>query len=260
MLVYPQLTSGALAQFPILKRRRQRTIVNTLADFRSIKLADPFGEITGWELKYSGLSNNEALALQQFFTATEGSLNVFTFLDPAANLLSWSEQLNNAVWTVGPFLSIVAGVADPVGGTGGWQINNSGAGPQTISQTLSAPGAYVYCFSVYGQSSQTTPITLLCGTGSVECTLGASWNRLMITGSGDPTSQSVVFGVQVPPGATVDIFGLQVEPQAAASVYKPSEIGGVYENASFRDDVFSLTTTDVNHNSTIVNIIHADSL
>jgi hypothetical protein len=70
----------------------------------------------------------------------------------------------------------------------------------------------------------------------------------------------VVFGIQVPPGATVDIFGLQVEPQAAASVYKPSETGGVYENASFRDDVFLLTSTDVNRNSATVNIIHANSL
>jgi hypothetical protein len=260
MLVYPQLSSGALAQFPILKRRRQRTVVNTLADFTSIKLADPPGEITAWELKYVGLSNSEALALQQFFTATEGSLTVFTFLDPTANLLSWTEQLTNAVWALDPFLSIVAGVADPAGGTSGWQISNSGAAPQTISQTLSAPGAYVYCLSVYGKSSQPAQVTLLCGTASVVCTLDTSWNRLVLTGSGDPTAQSVVFGIQVPPGATVDIFGLQVEPQAAASVYKPSETGGVYENASFRDDVFLLTSTDVNRNSATVNIIHANSL
>lgn len=260
MLVYPQLSSGALAQFPILKRHRQRTLVNTLADFTSIKLADPPGEATEWELKYTSLSNSEALALQQFFTATEGSLNIFTFLDPTANLLSWSEQLTNAVWTIDPFLSIVAGVADPVGGTSGWQVTNSGAAPQTISQTLSAPGAYVYCLSVYGRSSHTTPVTLLCGTASLVCSLETSWNRLTLTGFGDPSAQSVAFGVQVPPGAAVDIFGLQVEPQAAASVYKPSKTGGVYENASFRDDVFSLTTTDVNRNSATVNIIHANSL
>jgi hypothetical protein len=66
MLVYPQLTSGALAQFPILKRRRQRTIVNTLADFSSIKLADPFGEITGWELKYAAVLYSDRRKPQRF--------------------------------------------------------------------------------------------------------------------------------------------------------------------------------------------------
>jgi len=260
MLVYPQLTSGALAQFPILKRRRHRTVVNTLADFTSIKLADPPGEVTGWELKYAGLSDTEALALQQFFTATEGSLNVFTFLDPTSNLLSWSEQLTNAVWTMDPFLSITGGVADPTGGTSGWHVTNSGAGPQTISQTLSAPGGYLYCFSVYGRCSQTTTITLLCGTTRMDCALEPSWNRVALTGSGDPTAETIVFGVQVPPWATVDMFGLQAESQAAASIYKPSETGGVYENASFRDDIFSVTATDVDRNAAVINIIHANSL
>lgn len=260
MLVYPQLTSGALAQFPIVKRRRQRTIANTLADFTSIKLADPGGEVTEWKLKYAGLSDSEALALEQFFAATEGSLNAFTFLDPTANLLSWSEQLTNAVWTKGPFLSVVGGVADPAGGTSGWNVSNSGTGPQTLSQTLSAPGAYLYCFSVYAQSSQTTPVTLLCGTARLDCLLKPSWNRLVLTGFGDPTAQSVVFGIEVQPGVTASIFGLQAEPQAAASKYKPSKTGGVYTHSSFRDDVFSVTATDVNRNSAIVTIIHANSL
>ncbi len=260
MLVYPQLTSGALVQFPIIKHRRQRTIVNALADSTSIKLADPPGEITEWKLKYAALSDSEALALQQFFAATEGSLKAFTFLDPTANLLSWSEQLTNAVWVKDPFLSITAGVIDPTGGTGGWHVSNSGAGPQTVVQTLSAPGAYLYCFSVYGRSTQITPITLLCGTGRLDCVVGTSWGRLTLTGHGDSTAQSVEFGIELSAGASADIFGLQVEPQASASLYKPSETGGVYENASFRDDVFSFTTTDVNQHSAIVNITHANSL
>jgi hypothetical protein len=260
MLVYPQLTSGALAQYPIVMRRRQRTVVNALADSTSIKLADPYGEVTEWQLKYASLSDSEALALQQFFAATEGSLNVFTFLDPTANLLSWSEQLTNVVWSKDSFLSITAGVTDPTGGAHGWHLSNSGAGPQTISQTLSAPGAYVYCFSVYGRSTQSTVVTLLCGMARVDWKLGTSWNRLSLTGSGDPTATSIAFGIETPASGAADIFGLQAEPQVSASMYKPSEIGGVYENANFRDDVLSFTTTDVNRNSAIVNITHANSL
>ena len=260
MLVYPQLPSGALAQFPIVKRHRQRTVVNTLADSTLIKLADPYGAILEWQLNYVSLSDSEILSLQQFFLATEGSLNVFTFIDPTANLLSWSEQLTNTAWNADPFLSVSSGIADPIGGTSAWTVTNSGAAPQGIIQTLSAPGAYVYCFSTYVRADAPANITLLCGTATIACTLQSNWTRMSVTGSGDPAAQSIVFGIKLQPGTSAEIYGLQAESQPAASVYKTSEIGGVYENASFRDDVFSFTTTDLNHHSTTVNIVHASSL
>src|SRR5581483_1675491 len=98
MLVYPQLTTGAVSQFPAQKRRKLRTVVNALGDGSSIKLADPPGELTEWQLQYAGLSDQEALALEQFFESVEGSLGVFTFLDPTANLFSWSGQLDHREW------------------------------------------------------------------------------------------------------------------------------------------------------------------
>ena len=260
MLVYPQLGDGSLAQFPIIKRNRQRTVVNALRDSTEIKFGDPYGQMTEWELKYVNLSDNEIIALQQFFTAAEGSLNVFTFLDPTANLLSWTNQLTNVVWVKDPFLSLTPGLADPIGGSDACQVGNSGSGPQRITQTLSAPGAYQYCFSTYGRSDQAATITLLCGNARLACVLESSWARLSLTASGDPTAESMNFGLELPADATINVFGFQVEPQPSPSVYKPTRIGGVYENASFRDDVFSFTTTDVNHHSTIVTIVHANSI
>jgi hypothetical protein len=189
MLVYPQLTSGALTQFPVQKRRRMRTVVNVLADRTTIKLADPPGEFTEWQLEYTGLSDDEVTALQQYFAATEGCLNIFTFLDPTANLLAWSDQLDNVAWTKAPLLTITGGVADPVGGTSAWHLSNSGAGPQSISQTLQAPGGYIYCSSLYGRCPQATTVTLFRGTDRAERSLGA-----------DATAQSVEFGIELPAG------------------------------------------------------------
>jgi hypothetical protein len=260
MLVYPQLTSGALAHFPVQKRRRMRTIVNVLADSTAIKLADPQGEITEWQLEYTGLSDDEVTALLQYFAATEGRLNIFTFLDPTANLFAWSDQLANAAWNKGPLLAVTGGVADPIGGTSAWHLSNSGAGPQSISQTLQAPGGYMYCSSVYGRCPLATTVTLLRGSDRADRTLGTDWNRITFSGHGDATAQSVEFGVEVPAGGSMDIFGLQVEPQASASVYKPSTQGGVYPNAYFRDDVLSFTATDVNRHSATINITHANRL
>ena len=260
MLAYPQLATGALSQFPVQKRHRWRTVVNTSLDGRPIKLADPGAEVTEWQLAYAGLTDDEIGALQQFFAATEGTLNGFTFLDPTANLFAWSDKLDNAAWAKEPFFLIAGGIADPAGGTNAWRLTDSGGGAQNISQTLSAPAGYVYCLSVFARSPQPAPVTLLHGTDRADRTLGTNWSRIALTASGDASAESIAFGLELPAGGSVDVFGLQVEPQAGASAYKATTTGGVYENARFRDDVLSITTTGVNCHSATVNIIYVNHL
>src|SRR5208283_5408317 len=260
MSAYPQLVTGVLSQFPVVKRRRPRTVVNAAADGSSIKLADPAGESVGWQLQYANLSDTEMAALQQFFTEMEGSLNSFTFLDPAANLLAWSEVLTDSVWEAAPFLTLTGGVADPQGGSNAWQWTNSGQGPQTLTQTLNAPPTYAYCFSLFAFSSQPATIQLQAGNDSAQFPLSSRWNRIYLTGTGDASATSVEFGIQLPAATTVCVFGPQVEAQPAPSAYKTGTTGGIYANARFRDDTFTLTSTDVNHHSVTVNIFHANSL
>lgn len=258
MLIYPQLTSGALTQFPSQKRRRLRTVLNVLGDGSGIKLADPAAEITEWQLEYSNLSDAEAGALQQFFEATEGSLQAFTFLDPTANLLAWSNQLDHAGWNKGPLLSIAGGLADPAGGTNAWHVSNSGSATQVLSQTLEVPGEYRYCLSVYAKSAAGAAVILMCGPARAERALATEWSRIAISANGGPT-EPVEFGIEFPAGASADLYGMQVEAQPGASAYKPSTSGGVYPNAWFRDDYLAVTATDVNHHSATVNI-HANRL
>ena len=260
MAVFPQLTTGALAQFPVRKSYRLRTVVNTMADSSVVKLADPAGAIAEWQLQYSNLSDTEAAALQQFFLSMEGSLNVFTFLDPTANLLAWSDQLTNDVWTADPFAGLTGGVADPLGGMNGWTLSNSGAAPQGVSQTLNAPGGYTYCLSVYAQAIAPVTATLSLGSNQSTIKVRSGWARFSITGQGDASANSITFGLQLPPGMSVNLFGMQAEIQPGASRYKPSTTGGVYVTAYFRDDSLSLTSTDVNHNSATVNIVYASTL
>jgi len=257
MLAYPQLTASAVTQFPVQKNRTLRTVVNALADGSTIKLADSLGEATGWQLQYTDLSDQEAAALEAFFESTEGSLDVFTFLDPVGNLLAWSDHLDHAEWTKAPLLTIAGGIADPAGGANGWHLANSGSAAQSLTQILEAPGGYTYCLSVYAKSSvPATVVTLLNSSARFDCALGTDWQRFTFSANGNASADSVAFGIEVPAGGTFDVYGMQVEPQTAASVYKPSTLGGVYPNAWFRDDSLAITATDVNRHSATVNIIH----
>lgn len=257
MLVYPQLGTGALSQFPVRKQHRTRTVANQAADGSSIKLADPNGEITEWQLPYAELSDGELSALEQFFAAAEGTLNSFTFLDPIGNLLAWSGKLDNSAWAPGPMLAVAGGIGDPFGGTQACQLTNSGAAAQSITQTLAAPGGYLYCLSAYVQSAQVLTATLLIGNGRAAQTVTNQWTRAAFAFSGDPTSASVSFGIEIPAGSILDVFGLQVEPQGAASAYRATTTGGVFEDARLADDVLAVTTTGVNRHSCTVKIFHA---
>ena len=257
--MYPQLTTGAYSQFPLRKQRRTRTVTNMAADGSSIKLADPNAAITEWQLRYEGLSDIELSNLQQFFAAAEGSLNGFTFLDPAGNLLAWSEDLTNAVWEPGPLLASAGGVTDPFGRTNAFTLTNSGEGAQSVTQTLNVPTGYIYSLSVYVQAAQPTTVTLLLGSVSAHATASSNWTRISVTGSGDPKAASIQFGIELPPGA-IGVFGPQVEVQAKPSAYQKSTTGGVYQDARFGDDTFSFATTGENRHSVTVNIVYANHL
>jgi hypothetical protein len=244
MLTYPQL-----AHFPIVKRRRRRTVVNRMGDGRTVKLSDAAGEVTEWRLAYAELSDTEAGALQEFFLAAEGSLNDFVFVDPTANLLLWSDRLDIAAWAAGPMLSVAA--------TGGaWEVANAGAGPQAITQTIEAPPGFVYCFSLYAKSETPGTVRLLAGGVTSDQAIGSEWRRLKVSGAmEDPT-----FGIEVAAEGLVWVRGMQVEAQAGASAARVSTTGGVYEGARLRDDWIEMMATGLNRHSCTVNIVHANHI
>ena len=260
MAAYPQLESGALSQFPVQKKRRTRTVLNLAADGSMIKLADPAAEVTEWLLTYKDLSDEEAAALRAFFNDTEGTLNGFTFLDPAGNLLAWSEQLDNAAWQTGPLLTLTSEISDPFGGTRAWRLSNSGGAGQTIGQTLLSPGEYHYCLSAFVRAAATTSVQLMIGSEAARRAVTSEWTRIAWSSSGDEQATSVRFALEIGAGDAVDVYGLQAEAQTAASGYKASTRGGVYQDARLGDDVLTITSTDVNRHSCTVKIIHANHL
>lgn len=247
MLYFPQLSSGAVAQYPLIKRRVHRTVLNRLADGRRIKLADTAAQRIEWEIAYHALRDAERRQLEEFFAEAEGRLREFTFLDPASNLLAFSEDLTAGAWTRGPLVAATAGVADPAGGSAATRLVNTGPAEQRLQQSLSAPGWFHYCFSFYARSEDETTVTLFRATGGTEAAeqkkTGRAWRRLAMGGASEPEAETVTFGLAIAPGGSVEVYGLQVEPQPAPSSYvKTASRGGVYGKARFDHDQLTFTS------------------
>jgi len=240
-MTYPQL-----AQLPIVKRLRRRTVVNRTADGRTVKLGDAAGELTEWELRYAELTDGEAETLRRFFEDAEGSLQPFTFVDPTANLLTQSSALDATAWSRDPMLRVSGGPVE-------WRLENDGGGPQSLWQDIGGPAGFVYCFSLYAQADAPTVVTLSAGSARAERTASTGWQRFRLAGTVDATQ----FGVGIPAGASVSVRWLQVEAQEGASTARAGSTGGVFERAHFRDDALEIVATGVNRHSCTVHIVHA---
>jgi|SRR5579871_138737 len=257
MLYFPQLASGAIGQHPITRNLYQRTVTNVMPDGSRIRYADPGAPYVEWTLRYQSLSDTEAGMLDQFFGTCEGRLQPFTFADPLANLLMWSEDLTQPAWEASALLQLATGVADPNGGLRAIQIKNPTSADLGIQQAVAVPGWYWYTFSVHLQSQ--TGISLFRQAGGLTseksyCTSN-SWQRVSLTGQSNTTAAEVTVGITIRAGQTVTVYGFQLEPQTAASTYKPSyETGGAYTNAHFSNDTFVITTTAPNRNQCALGI------
>jgi len=253
MAHFPQMSSAATGQYPIHKRRIERTIINQLPDGHTVKFADAGAQQIDWQLTFQDLTDSEIAALQQFFLACEGQLNGFTFLDPLDNLLVWSEALNEAAWEASTLLQLTPGIDDPTGGANATRVVNPTGSDLSVQQSVSAPGELVYCFSAFIRSQNGVPISLFRQTAdasdSRSYTARAMWNRISLSGSLSTAANSITAGITVPAGKSVDVYGFQLEPQPAASPYKWTlSSGGVYSNAHFSQDALTVTTTGPNRN------------
>ena len=260
MKSYPQLATGAIAHYPLSKSRTARTVTNLIPDGSSVKYFDAGAGTTEWILNYQALTDSERDALEQFFRDAEGSLNTFTFLDPAGNLLSHTEDLTDPIWEKDPLLGVSVGGSGPSESQGTILTNSSGA-IQSISQRLSAPNSYHYCASLYAKSGQgQSSLILQIGEKHQDFVIFPDWSRLVISGDGGTEEDAVTFTISLPSGS-VEVCGVQLEAQPGASGYKPTRgRGGVYSDARFKDDVLRFTADDLNNHSCRVTIIHAEHI
>jgi hypothetical protein len=249
MLVFPQLATGAVGQYPITKRRRARTVVNEAAEGARVKLADAAAATVDWELEFSALSETERGAIEALHAAVEGRLGTFTFLDPTDNLLCWSEKLDETIWARNSLLT----VADMAGF---WRVTNTGAGALAISQTINGPGWFTYAFGMKARGAAAT-LRRSAGAESQErnFALGNEWRSIVLSGGFGSEEEAVTFGIELAPGDSVDLKEIQVEAQAGMSGYKKTfSPCGVYPQARFAEDELAFTAEAPDQNSCVVRI------
>jgi hypothetical protein len=236
-LAYPQLSSGALAQYPLRKRRVIQSSVNTFANGSMITSNINANTQTVWELSYTDLTSADQTALQNHFTACQGPLTPFVFIDPTSNMLSSSIDLTIGHWVAAPLLSVTAGAADPAGGVTAFTLVNASPVDQQLSQTLLAPANFQYCFSLYASAAIPTSLRLgLSAMSSQSQTfeLGTAWTRLINSVQLSDSQMSITASVIVPAAQTVVVWGPQLEPQPSPSRYRATNSSsGVYQNAHF---------------------------
>jgi hypothetical protein len=259
MLCFPQLSTGSAAQYPIVRRRRTRSIVNETPGGGRVTFPDSAAESLEWELALSGLTTQEWTAIEDLFEACGGRGSDFLFLDPLDNLLGWSEDLEAAAWAAGPMLERTAGRPDPLGATRATRLVNTGQAPQRLTQTLSAPGGFQYCLSVRIRSAGPGVAKLvLATTGGEELRIvetGPEWREVWLTAKLGGTEETITGGVELAPGASVDVFGMQLEAQAGPSAYKKTAgRGGVYAFARFSEDLLRSKTEGTDWHSTVIRI------
>jgi len=237
MAFYPQLLTGAVAQFQFEKRLEERAVLNRAADESTYAAADPAARRMRWNLAYAGLTRAEFAALDALFATSEGRLNAFTFLDPTANLLGWTEDFSAAVWHKDASLAVVGNVAGPMGD--GFQLTNSGQDWAEISQRLLAPTNYVYAFSVWVKGSGNIRLRRIgaAENAALQFPLSGVWHRIELDGGLGETGTGISFAIGLPAGGQADVAGPQVEAQLVAGEYKKSVgRGGVYTAARFAQD------------------------
>jgi hypothetical protein len=264
MLVFPQLSTGASALYPLTKTSRQRTVVNTLGDGSTDVYADPEARNLGWEMHAKGLTAAEWGAIETLFQATSGMWQTFTFLDPAGNLLAESETFSASAWTNGALIDLTAGVSDPLGTTRATLVTNAGGGTEGIVQTLPVPGNFHYCLSVWARTTSGTSVQLTISTSGGSATktfaLGTQWARISLSTNLGQSTNSVTFSALLTAGGTIDIFGMQLEAQLGASDYKQTgTAGGVHANARFGADTITVTAQGTDVYDAVLQIVNTEN-
>ena len=258
---FPQLSTGALAQYPVESQVGFRTVTSEVGQGQLVAYTDPDFEIRRWHLRFRGIVDSEWQRLADLFRAVGGSYGTFLFVEPGGNMLRWSSDPTNSPWQATGGGNVSSGAADPVGGSGGSTL--SGGAAAGLHQEVAAPSSLVCCASVWARSDTVgAKLRLEDGNGeSAEADIDDSgaWKRYSTRLPGGGLSDVLRFKV-LSGSAALELYGFQLEAQPAPSAFKHTrDQGAVYPGARFEQDILIDTLTGPGIHSGAVQIVWTPS-
>jgi hypothetical protein len=82
MATFPQLKTGAVAQYPATKAFRFQNQTLRFLDGTEQRYRDSAGPLHRWVIDLNELDESEMAAFEQFFQGNQGRLESFVFTDP----------------------------------------------------------------------------------------------------------------------------------------------------------------------------------
>jgi phage-related protein len=86
MANFPTLSSGAIAQYPLVTGSVQNTSVIRFLDGADQRFLSQGKQFRKWQLKLELLNDAEVRELEAFFDSQQGAYTSFTFTDPITGL------------------------------------------------------------------------------------------------------------------------------------------------------------------------------
>ncbi|MCC6364700.1 MAG: hypothetical protein IT165_14360 [Bryobacterales bacterium] len=260
MPFFPQLSSGTIAQLPLIRSRRFRTLLNETSQYPSIRSLDPAAQKTVWDLTFQGLTDLERKAVEDLASATSGMLRSFTFLDPYDNLLPMSEDYQASVWQKDAGLIITPGQADPYGTHRASLLSNPTNVSRRLYQLLPIPCSFCFVSSVYLRTSVPAKTSLRIGALSEPTTQDfdtlTEWTRHDIHNIPSASQELLFIGVELPANTEIVIFGAQLEATLIPTDYKvTSGRSGVHESCRLGSDRLQWTTFGINNHSITLSVV-----
>jgi hypothetical protein len=213
MPFFPQINStGIITQIPYTFRSNFSTSEVTFPSgvkhtwgWRGMGLTNcPTGPLGSWELNYMAITDAEVAVLKTFYESMMGKLGEFIYLDPAGNLLDYSEDFTQ--WGTAS-----GAVTDPFGGSRAMTASG------TLSRTASGLAAgYKYNGSVWVKPTAQRAITIAVGSASktVPCA-GGVWSRIDCPATLAGTSGTV----SISNLSSTGVFGAQLVPMPGPGQY-----------------------------------------
>ena len=267
MAVFPAINSGGVrAHYPNEVSFEHLTSVTNLPAGPRAAYAwrsEPLGRYT---LNLKGLTDAETATIEAFFVSMQGRFGSFIYVDPTGNLLNYSEDFTQAVWTKA--CTVGASTADPFGGTAATLLVGDSSGNSFVSEAVAIdPGVAgsLACFSVYLRAvSVAGPfnLTLTDGTTTVNqaCTLQTgAWTRVSVPwtfGSSGGVTVKIGGGSTWTGTNQIAVFGpmLGMTPGAEPYVKTPG-CSALRLYCRFDQDAFDVNYQGPNNNNITLKIV-----